>query len=39
LAIRVPIFILHNSVCDTDVIKICYVVVNMKFLFGIENTL
>jgi len=22
-----------------DVIKICYVVVNMKFLFGIENTL
>jgi len=33
---NVPIFILHNNVCD--VIKTCYVVVNMKFLFGTENT-
>ena len=37
LAIRVPVFVLHDNM--GDVIKIYYVVVNMKFLFGIENTL
>jgi len=31
------LFIQHNNVCDA--IKICYVVVHMKFVFGIENTL